>query len=236
MYKELYDIFLFNGFVGYDINKNECEYIDEVKFFKPTEDLKKKEYFIVINLKQPKEEDLGKLLNEGFNEIYNEVVNSDYFNNYVIKNTTAIIFLELEDLNSASNNSTLNKKILDIEESKYNFKKNVITYTSKQINDFMKIYRGKDNINEIINDIIYDKNEFIEFKKNPISDSVYNLTSKLQIKIPFLTLKNESKSIKSLKQEIDYELKNLNYYELANKIIGIDDLENIDIERFIEEI
>lgn len=236
MYKELYDIFLFNGFVGYDINKNECEYIDEVKFFKPTEDLKKQEYFIVINLKQPKEEDLDKLLNEGFNEIYSEVVNSDYFNNYVIKNTTSIIFLELEDLNSASNNSTLNKKILDIEESKYNFKKNVITYTSKQINDFMEIYRGKDNINEIINDIIYDKNEFIEFKKNPISDSVYNLTSKLQIKIPFLTLKNESKSIKSLKQEIDNELKNLNYYELANKIISIDDLENIDIERFIEEI
>ncbi|OXX83221.1 hypothetical protein AVM15_12405, partial [Paraclostridium benzoelyticum] len=211
MYKELYDIFLFNGFVGYDINKNECEYIDEVKFFKPTEDLKKQEYFIVINLKQPKEEDLDKLLNEGFNEIYSEVVNSDYFNNYVIKNTTSIIFLELEDLNSARNNSTLNKKILDIEESKYNFKKNVITYTSKQINDFMEIYRGKDNINEIINDIIYDKNEFIEFKKNPISDSVYNLTSKLQIKIPFLTLKNESKSIKSLKQEIDNELKNLNY-------------------------
>lgn len=236
MYKELYDIFLFNGFVGYDINKNECEYIDEVKFFKPTEDLKKQEYFIVINLKQPKEEDLDKLLDEGFNEIYNEVVNSDYFNNYVIKNTTSIVFLELEDLNSASNNSTLNKKILDIEESKYNFKKNVITYTSKQINGFMKIYRGKDNINEIINDIIYDKNEFIEFKKNPISDSVYNLISKLQIKIPFLTLKNESKSIKSLKQEIDNELKNLNYYELANKIISIDDFENIDIERFIEEI
>lgn len=236
MYKELYDIFLLSGFVGYDINKHECEYIDEVKFFKPTEDLKKQEYFIVMNLKEPKVEDLDKLLNEGFNEIYNDVVNSDYFNNYVIKNTTAIIFLELEDLNSASNNSILNKKILDIEESKYNFKKNVITYTSKQVNDFMGIYREEDNINESINNIIYNKNEFIEFKKNPISESVYNLISKLQIKIPFLTLKNENKSIKSLKQEIDYELKNLNYYELVNKIIGIDDLENIDIERFIEEI
>lgn len=236
MYKELYDIFLFNGFVKYDINKYECEYIDEVKFFKPTEALKKQEYFIVMNLKYPNIEDLDKLLNEGFNEIYNEIVNSDYFNNYVVKNTTAIIFLELEDLNSASNNSILNKKILDIEESKYNFKKNVITYTYKQANDFIKVYRELDNINESINSIIYNKDAFIEFKKNPISESIYNLTSKLQIKIPFLTLENENKSIKSLKQEIDYELNNLNYYEFVNKIIEIDDLENIDIERFLEEI
>lgn len=236
MYKELYDIFLSNKFVGYDINKRECKYIDEVKFFKPVETLKKQEYFIVMNLKEPKISDLDKLLNEDFNEIYNEIVNSDYFNNYVVKNTTAIIFLELRDLNSASNNSILNKKILDIEESKYNFKKNVITYTSKQINDFIKVYKGLYNINECINNIIYDKSAFIEFKKNPISESIYNLASKLQIKIPFLTLKNENKSIKSLKQEIDNELKTLNYYEFVNKIIRIDDLENIDIETFIEEI
>lgn len=236
MYKELYDIFLFNGFDEYRINKHECEYIDEVKFFKPIETLKKQEYFIVMNLKEPKIEDLDKLLNEGFNEIYNEVVNGDYFNNYIIKNTTAIIFLELEDLKIASDNSSLNKKILDIEESKYNFKKNVITYTSKQINDFIEIYKSLDNINESINKIIYNKDAFIEFKKDPISDSIYNLISKLQIKIPFLTLRDENKIISSLKQEIDNELKRFNYYELVNKIINIDDLENIDIETFIEEI
>lgn len=236
MYKELYDIFLFNGFSGYDIDKDECQYIDEVKFFKPIDTLKKQEYFIVMNLKEPTIEDLDKLLNGDFNKIYNEIVNSNYFNNYVIKNTTAIIFLELRDLISASNNSTLNKKILDIEESKYNFKKNVITYTSKQVNDFIKLYYESGDINNLINDIIYDKTAFIGFKKNPISESIYNLTSKLQIKIPFLRLKNENKSIKSLKQEIDNELKCLSYYDFVNKIIDIDDLENIDIEMFIEGI
>lgn len=123
MYKELYSIFYLNRFKGYEINKEEFEYIDEIKFFTPTKDLKKHEYYIVMNLKKPKEEELDSLLSEDFNKIYTEVVNSIYFNNYVSKNTTAIIFIELEDLNSASNNSSLNKKILNIEESKYNFKK-----------------------------------------------------------------------------------------------------------------
>lgn len=236
MYKELYDIFVVNGFVEYDVNKSNCQYIEEVKFLKPIETLKKQEYFIVMNLKEPKIEDLDKLLNEGFNEIYNELVNSYYFNNYVIKNTTAIIFLELRDLNSASNNSSLNKKILDIEESKYNFKKNVITYTSKQVREFIKVYRELGNINESINNIIYDKDSFVEFKKNPISESIYNLTSKLQIKIPFLTLNNENKSIKSLKKEINNELTQKKYLEFVNKIISIEDLEDIDIEELIEEI
>ncbi|WP_270648050.1 hypothetical protein, partial [Paeniclostridium hominis] len=65
---------------------------------------------------------------------------------------------------------------------------------------------------------------------------IYNLASKLQIKIPFLTLKDENKNIKLLKQEIDNELKSLNYYNFVEKIMDIEDLENLDIERFIEEI
>lgn len=236
MHKKLYEIFNFNGFIGNEINTHECKYIDEVIFFEPAERLKKKEYFIVMNLKNPEIEDLNNLLSDGFNQIYNEIVKSDYFNNYVSRNTTAIIFLELIDLHSASNNTVLNKKILDIEESKYNFKKNVITYTSKQVKDFIEVCYKLDNINESINSIIYDKKEFIKFKKNPISESIYNLASKLQIKIPFLTLKDENKNIKLLKQEIDNELKSLNYYNFVEKIMDIEDLENLDIERFIEEI
>ena len=61
MYKELYSIFYLNRFKGYEINKEEFEYIDEIKFFTPTKDLKKHEYYIVMNLKKPKEEELDSL-------------------------------------------------------------------------------------------------------------------------------------------------------------------------------
>lgn len=233
MYKELYSIFYLNGFRGHEINKEGFEYIDEIKFFTPSEELKKHEYFIVMNLKEPKEEELDILLNEDFNKIYTEVVDSVYFNNYVSKNTTAIIFIELENLNSASNNSSLNKKILNIEEDKYNFKKNIITYTEKQAKEFQELYNGEKDIRMGINKVIYDKGKFIEFKKNPILDSIYNFISKLQIKIPFLTLKSEEKEMESLKEKIDKQLKDLNYDKIINMIINMDE---IDIEKFIEEI
>lgn len=233
MYKELYSIFYLNGFRGHEINKEGFEYIDEIKFFTPSEELKKHEYFIVMNLKEPKEEELDILLNEDFNKIYTEVVDSVYFNNYVSKNTTAIIFIELENLNSASNNSSLNKKILNIEEDKYNFKKNIITYTEKQAKEFQELYNGEKDIRMGINKVIYDKGKFIEFKKNPILDSIYNFISKLQIKIPFLTLKSEEKEMESLKEKIDKQLKDLNYDKIMNMIINMDE---IDIEKFIEEI
>lgn len=236
MYKELYSIFYLNRFKEYEINKEEFEYIDEIKFFTPTKDLKKHEYFIVMNLKKPKEEELDSLLSEDFNKIYTEVVNSVYFNNYISKNTTAIIFIELEDLNSASNNSSLNKKILNIEESKYNFKKNIITYTEKQAKEFQELLNIEHDIRASINKVIYDKDKFVEFKKDPNIDSIYNFTSKLQIKIPFLALKSEEKEIESLKENIDKQLKDLNYDKLINMIINIDDFDEVDMEKFIEEM
>ena len=236
MYKELYSIFYLNRFKGYEINKEEFEYIDEIKFFTPTKDLKKHEYYIVMNLKKPKEEELDSLLSEDFNKIYTEVGNSIYFNNYVSKNTTAIIFIELEDLNSASNNSSLNKKILNIEESKYNFKKNIITYTEKQAKEFQELLKIEHDITASINKVIYDKDKFVEFKKDPNIDSIYNFISKLQIKIPFLALKSEEKEIESLKENIDKKLKDLNYDKLINMIINIDDFDEVDMEKFIEEI
>lgn len=233
MYKELYSIFYLNGFIGHEITKDGFEYIDEIKFFTPSEELKKHEYFIVMNLKKPKEEELDNLLNEDFNKIYTEVVDSIYFNNYVIKNTTAIIFIELEDLNSASNNSSLNKKILNIEENKYNLKKNVITYTEKQAKEFQKLHNCEEDIRVSINKVLYDKDKFVEFKKNPILDSIYNFISKLQIKIPFLALKSEEKEMESLKEKIDKQLKDLNYDKIINMIINMNE---VDIEKFIEEI
>lgn len=233
MYKELYSIFYLNGFIGHEITKDGFEYIDEIKFFTPSEELKKHEYFIVMNLKKPKEEELDNLLNEDFNKIYTEVVDSIYFNNYVSKNTTAIIFIELEDLNSASNNSSLNKKILNIEENKYNFKKNVITYTEKQAKEFQKLHNCEEDIRVSINKVLYDKDKFVEFKKNPILDSIYNFISKLQIKIPFLALKSEEKEMESLKEKIDKQLKDLNYDKIINMIINMNE---VDIEKFIEEI
>ncbi|MGL5417595.1 MAG: ABC-three component system middle component 1 [Clostridium sp.] len=236
MYKELYSIFYLNGFKENKINKEEFEYIDEIMFFMPIESLKKQEYFIVINLKKPTEEELENLLDEDFNKIYTEIASKSYFNNYISKNTTAIIFMELEDLNNASDNSSLNKKILNIEESKYNFKKNIITYTQKQLREFQEIYKTEDDIRESINKVIYDKKKFIDFKRNPSSDSIYNFMSKLQIKIPFLTLKSEEKELISLKENIDKRLVDLNYDKLINKIINVENFEEIDMERFIEEI
>ena len=41
---------------------------------------------------------------------------------------------------------------------------------------------------ENINEIIYSRDNFTSFKQNPTEDSLYNLVSKLYIKLPFLKL------------------------------------------------
>lgn len=205
------------------------KYINNLGIFIPKPSNPKIEYFIVTTLINPSINDLKKLMSADFNNIYSYIKNSQYYNNYMDKNTSLIILLEFDDLDYISNNPILNKYIFDIEEDKYNFKKYVITYSKKQLDELHKIDKLEGSLMENINEIIYSRDKFTNFKQNPTEDSLYNLISKLYIKLPFLKLNPKEGRISSLKGQIKMELEIQGHDKIINKILdfNMDDIKSL---------
>lgn len=201
-------------------------YIDNIDMFVSSNLRNKIEYFIVINLKNPTANNLNKLVEDGFNSIYSYIKSSKHYNAYMEKNTSLVVLLE-----TTERDSNFNRKVFDIEENKYNFKKYVITYTQDQLEQLQDIDSQEGDLLKKINEIIYDKDEFIAFKSNPMEDSLYNIVSKLYIKLPFLKLNPKEEKISSL--EDDIKAKFLLYEEIdkniVKKIISLNDKDLKDL-------
>lgn len=204
-------------------------YIDNIAMFVPSNQSKKIEYFIVINLKDPTANNLDKLIEDGFNSIYSYIKSSEDYDTYMEKNTSLIILLE-----TTERDSNFNRKIFDIEENKYNFKKYVITYTKSQLEKLQELYRQGDDLLKKTNKIIYDTDEFTGFKSNPLENSLYNIVSKLYIKLPFLKLNPEEKELSSLESDIKSKISSDEKIDkdIVRKIIDSND---IDLKNLSEE-
>lgn len=211
------------------------KHIDNLGIFIPKPSNKKFEYFIVASLTNPNINDLNKLIELDFNNIYSYIKNSEYYNNYMDKNTSLIILLEFDNFNSMLNNSILNKCIFDIEENKYNFKKYVITYSKNQLKELQKIDKLDGSLLENINEVIYSIEDFTDFKSNPTEESLYSLISKLYIKLPFLRLNSKEEQISSLKDRIEVELSLDGENGRVNRILelNIDDIKNLSEDEIL---
>lgn len=204
-------------------------YIDNISMFVPNVSNNKIEYFIVINLKNPTISNLNKLIEYDFNSIYSYVKSIKDYKAYMEKNTSLVVLLE-----TTERDSNFNRKVFDIEENKYNFKKYVITYTQDQLEQLQDIDSQEGDLLKKTNEIIYDKDEFIEFKSNPMEDSLYNIVSKLYIKLPFLKLNPKEEKISSL--EDDIKDKFLLYEEIDKNIVKeIISLNDKDLKDLSEE-
>lgn len=217
------------------------KHIDNLGIFIPKPSNKKIEYFVVASLINPNMNDLNKLIEHDFNNIYSYIKNSEHYNNYMDKNTSLIILLEFDDFKYMLNNSILNKCIFDMEENKYNFKKYVITYSKNQLKELQAVDKLEGSLLENINEIIYSREYFTDFKLNPTEDSIYNLISKLYIKLPFLKLNSKEEQISSLKEKIEIELGLDGQNWKLNKILDLelDDIKNLsedDILSISEEV
>lgn len=144
------------------------------------------------------------------------------------KNTYVIVCTNLKTTNyPLSFNQQLQRKIYDIEENPYVFKKHVILYNDEQVTNLKKlsISSGR-KVVEIILNIANDIEKFTEYKLNPNIDNIYWLVSSLFIKLPFLKYKAESKVLKDLSELVSGRI-----IELGNdKKTLIKDVLNFDME------
>lgn len=112
---------------------------------------------------------------------------------------------------NVSNNEIqkISEKIFEIEEDPYFFKKYVITYDENNYTELKGQFdMGQESSNVILNKIINDSTMFLSYKmnENNNSTSLYEICTKLMIKIPFMKLEKRLEEIENLSEKINEEL------------------------------
>lgn len=233
----LKNIFLNNGYYVQDAFNE----INQIGFIGSINSLNKRDYYFVIDV------DINIVKDYSIDKIIDKIV-ENYWNINLLKkynvesdykkNTSLIISVKV---NSVFDEYKLSNKIYDIEESPYFFKRYIILYTEQQKELIQNIKSSK------YISILSDKEKFRAYKKNKkgednINDRfeddvlIYDIISKLYIKIPFLVYNFDederlpiladriNKALDSNQKKIrdnliDIDIESDNYYELFNDIL-----------------
>jgi hypothetical protein len=118
------------------------------------------------------------------------------------KNLSMLILLEVESLEQSQK---INSFIYDIEEDPFDFKKYVLVYTQEQVSKLKSLIGTMNGqVVSYINQFLNDSMKFSQFKRQEKSDDtlVYDLITKLFIKLPFLNIPNYQQDITKLYKEI----------------------------------
>ncbi|MCP9282424.1 ABC-three component system middle component 1 [Bacillus safensis] len=118
------------------------------------------------------------------------------------KNLSLLIMLKVDNLDFPP---AIQSLIFDIEEDPYTFKKYVLTYTREQETLIVRLFKeSTGDLRSFLNKILYDTEKFSAFKNRDINDNslVYDLVSKIFIKLPYLSVKNQHKEMDLLLNDI----------------------------------
>jgi len=216
-------VFLNNGYetVSFEHNYNELM----TKLFKPQVAEKKAEYYLVVECKEATSQYAEKLLVEWADGLHLKVRENPIVDRVFSKNCTMIIcWPEL---------AITSKQVFQLEEDRYNFKKNVISYSLEELADLKE--KNSDFTVVQLNELVGqgDGTYFQRFKeKSAELENYYSLLLKIFIKIPFVTYLHDPKRLFDLDSSLTANLsKNeLVLYEFS---LGID--EDLDDEALMSE-
>ncbi|WP_058975619.1 ABC-three component system middle component 1 [Pseudomonas syringae] len=182
-----------NGFTLVDITTSENEI--STSLYK-SESPCKEEYFLTLESNSPSSETLKYLLDEKAQSLFEQIQNSGKVERYFEKNCTMLICIKSENLD--------NNQVLSIEEDPYNFKKNVIIYSTEELVALNKYLQDNDVSslhNEAINNILNSNSgkDFLNFKhQKPGRNHFYDLIIRSALKLPFLAYSPYPKNQKNL--------------------------------------
>lgn len=175
-----------NGTFNYCLYKAKCSH--------------REEYFLTLELTDTSNKTLQNFLNEKAQEIFEDIQNSGKVEMYFEKNCTMLLCL-----NSANLDPQL---VLALEEDPYNFKKNIITYSAGELaalNSYLMNHSIKEFGNDIINNILNanDGRDFLAFKYQRDRNTLYDLTIRIALKLPFLVYNPREQKLENLLGQID---------------------------------
>lgn len=173
----------------------------KIYLFCPNQENQREEYFITIQLLTQSNQTAENLLKDNAEELFEAINNSGKVERHFVKNCTMFICHDEAKINRQT--------VLALEEDPYNFKKNVITYSSLELEDLEK-YFETENIKKItniaINEIINKGSgqNFLAFKDNHnITQNYYSLILKIALKLPFITYNPPEKELTNLCADIE---------------------------------
>lgn len=168
------------------------------------EENKREEYFVTIQLQTQSDASAQTLLEEKAQELFEAISDSGKVDRPFEKNCTMLICHEEERISRQT--------ILALEEDQYNFKKNVITYTLRELAD-LKSYLSDSGIEKITNNVINKiinlegGRGFLSFKDDHAnSKGHYSLILKSALKLPFITYSPQEQQLRNLNDEIESSL------------------------------
>jgi len=219
MFNLINSIFCEKGFKTFGQDDCKIEDLHGISYFFAANQTGKKEYYIVILLSDINVKQLYHLIKgDFFSRCFNSIKSSkNIYEKEVDKNSSMLICYEVSS-NNVENKELLQRVIYEIEEDPYFFKKNVLSYSTEQVNAIKKIIDEQQIILSLEKQLSNIDN-FRKFKANPAAVVDYEFLTKLFIKLPFLNLTNiELGKLKNLKSKIVDELKNKNL-TLDHKLI-----------------
>lgn len=195
---------------------------------------KREEYFVTIQLQEQSDTAAQELLHEKAQILFEEISNSGKVGRPFEKNCTLLICHEEEKISRQT--------ILALEEDHYNFKKNVITYTSNEL-ESLESYIIENEIEKITNNIISEiinsnsGRKFLTFKNDHTNKKdYYSLILKTALKLPFITYTPQEQQLTNLNDEID---KSLSLYQstIYSQLMAYDsDWTDENIHQRVEEV
>lgn len=175
-------------------------------------------YYLVLYVDDIKEDFLSNEVPIYFNSIKKL---EDGYDEKMDKNLSMIVCVNTT--NSKTKNIT--DKIFEIEEDPYFFKKYVITYNMDSYKQLEKLFGGKESSNNMLNRTINDTNKFLAFKKNEENETtvLYEICTKLMIKIPFLRLEKRLEKMEDLSAIINEELQQKELFTFKDTLLNLDE-------------
>ncbi|PKF44481.1 hypothetical protein CW664_10550 [Macrococcoides caseolyticum] len=147
------------------------------------------------------------------------------------KNLSMIVCVKTDNDETQKNS----EKIFEIEEDPYFFKKYVITYDDNNSKELKaKFNETGESSNAILNRIINDSTMFLSYKMNENNTltSLYEICTKLMIKIPFIRLEKRLEELDDLSEKINEELSEKSLLAFKDSLLGF----NENGERIIDDI
>lgn len=201
-------IFLSNGYEAVHFEHNYGEL--KTKLFKPQDVNNKAEYYLLLECPDATTQHADDLLAVWADGLHLKVRESPVVDRVFSKNCTMIIcWPEL---------AITSKQVFQIEEDRYNFKKNVISYSQVELSGLEE--KSSDLSLAQINELIGqgDGAYFQRFKeKSAELENYYSLLLKVFIKIPFLTYLHDPKRLFDLDSSLtaNFSGTELSLYEFS---------------------
>lgn len=185
-------------------------------------------FYLIVYLDYIKKDFLSEQVPSYFNAV--KEIESGY-DERMDKNLSMLVCIN----SNKTNEKNLSEIIFEIEEDPYFFKKYVITYDERHLIGLKSQFDAIDkNSNILLNEIVNDTEGFLNYKRaeNNNESALYEICSKLMIKIPFLKLEKRVETIEDLSKKISKKLKSKGILEFNNSLLGFSEND----EKLVENI